>query len=108
LVACREQGRVAVGAAILEAKGKAGRRAELGNGRWHERKDEGVAQLRERTEGAAGDRLRGVRRALALVPGLQRHEGKRRVLAAAGEAESEHADPLVDFGLLQEEGLRLL
>jgi hypothetical protein len=46
--------------------------------------------------------------ALALVPGLERHEGERRVLAAAGEAEAEHAHHLVDLGLAEEEALGLL
>ena len=51
-------------------------------------------------------RLRRMLGALALVPRLERNEGERRVLAAAGEREAEHADHLVDLGLAQEEASR--
>ena len=108
LVARRDQRAVAVAAAVLEPEREAGRGAELGDRRRHEREDERVANARERTEGAPGERLRRMLRALALVPRLERNEGERRVLAAAGEREAEHADHLVDFGLAQEEALGLL
>ena len=89
-------------------KAKPVARAELGDRRRHEREDERVAHARQRAEGAAGEGLRRVLGALALVPRLERDEGERRVLALAREAEAEHADHLVDLGLVQEEALGLL
>jgi hypothetical protein len=104
----RDERVVAVAAAVLEPEREAGRGAELGDRRRHEGEDEGVAHARERAEGAAGERLRRVRRPFALVPVLERHERERRVLAAAGEAEAEHAHHLVDLGLAEKELLGLL
>ena len=62
----------------------------------------------ERTERAAGERLRRMLRALALVPVLQRHERERRVLAAAGKQKPSTLTILSTSGWLEEEALGLL
>ena len=79
LVARRDQRRVAVAAAVLQAEGEAGRGAEFGDRRRAEREDERVAHAHQRAEGAAGQRLRRMLGALALAPSpsAARRPGRR-------------------------------
>ena len=101
LIARGHQRVVPIAAAVLQAEGEARRGAEFGNRRRTERKDEGVADAHQRAERATGDGLHAVGGAGALRPILQRDKRQRRVLALTREAEAEHADHALHFGLLE-------
>ncbi len=87
---------VALAGAVLQAEVKARGVAQLGNRRRVEREDDRVLDERQRAEGTAHQRLRGLAVAGALLPVLQAYERDTAVLAAAEEGEARHRDHLVN------------
>ena len=102
LVARSQQGIVAQAGAVLQAHGKAGGIAQLANGRWVEREDEGVFHGHQGTKGPGRDGRCLMLRPLAFRPGLERHEAQGRILARAREAETHHPHDRRHFRLLEE------
>ena len=103
------QQRVAPGTGtVLQAEREAAGRTELRNRRRAERKDEGIANARQRAKGPAGQRLGRLALALALRPILERDKRQRSVLPLPGKAETQHADHALHLGLLEHKTFNLL
>jgi len=83
LGAGRHQGLVAFATAVLQPEGEAGGVAQFGNRGRVQWQDEGVADLHQRAKGPPDHGLCRMRRALAILPILERDEGQPGVLSTA-------------------------